>query len=66
MSDFSFDKASKSSEISQGTIPGYESKQTTHYSIVDAAGNAVSATTTLMIITGQKYIAMRFSKQPNG
>jgi hypothetical protein len=36
---FSFDKASKSSEISQGTIPG---KQTNHsLYIVDAAGNAV-------------------------
>lgn len=54
MSDFSFDKASKSSEISQGTIPGYESKQTTHYSIVDAAGNAVSATTTLNDNYGSK------------
>jgi gamma-glutamyltranspeptidase/glutathione hydrolase len=30
----------------QGKITGYESKQTTHYSIVDAQGN-LSATTTL-------------------
>jgi gamma-glutamyltranspeptidase len=29
---------------------GYESKQTTHYSIVDAQGNAISATTTLIIM----------------
>jgi gamma-glutamyltranspeptidase len=34
MSDFSFDKASKSSEIN---IAYYSDKQTTHYSIVDAA-----------------------------
>ena len=35
MSDFSFDKATKSSDIAHGEIQGYESKQTTHYSIVD-------------------------------
>jgi gamma-glutamyltranspeptidase/glutathione hydrolase len=46
MSDFSFDKASKSSEIGKGKIAGWN-KQTTHYSIVDSDGNAVSATTTL-------------------
>jgi gamma-glutamyltranspeptidase/glutathione hydrolase len=54
MSDFSFDKASKSSEIGKGKIPGYESKQTTHYSIVDTEGNAVSATTTLNDNYGSK------------
>jgi gamma-glutamyltranspeptidase/glutathione hydrolase len=54
MSDFSFDKASKSSDIANGEIKGYESKQTTHYSIVDAAGNAVSATTTLNDNYGSK------------
>ncbi|EIA07175.1 gamma-glutamyltransferase [Flavobacterium frigoris] len=54
MSDFSFDKASKSSEIGKGNIPGYESKQTTHYSIVDSEGNAVSATTTLNDNYGSK------------
>ena len=54
MSDFSFDKASKSSEIGKGKIAGYESKQTTHYSIVDAEGNAVSATTTLNDNYGSK------------
>lgn len=43
----SFDKATPSSEIMPGVLPGYESEQTTHYSIVDAEGNAVSATTTL-------------------
>jgi len=54
MSDFSFDKASKSSEIGKGKIAGYESKQTTHYSIVDAEGNAVSSTTTLNDNYGSK------------
>lgn len=54
MSDFSFDKASKSSDIAHGEIKGYESKQTTHYSIVDAKGNAVSVTTTLNDNYGSK------------
>ncbi len=54
MADFSFDKASKSSVIGKGKIAGYESKQTTHYSIVDAEGNAVSATTTLNDNYGSK------------
>lgn len=54
MSDFTFDKASKSSDIANGNIQGYESKQTTHYSIVDAAGNAVSVTTTLNDNYGSK------------
>lgn len=54
MSNFSFDKASKSSDIANGEIKGYESKQTTHYSIVDAAGNAVSVTTTLNDNYGSK------------
>ncbi|MBP2282262.1 gamma-glutamyltranspeptidase/glutathione hydrolase [Flavobacterium sp. CG_23.5] len=54
MKDFSFDKASKSSDIANGEIKGYESKQTTHYSIVDAKGNAVSVTTTLNDNYGSK------------
>jgi gamma-glutamyltranspeptidase/glutathione hydrolase len=54
MSDFSFDKATKSSNVAHGTIQGYESKQTTHYSIVDAKGNAVSVTTTLNDNYGSK------------
>ena len=54
MSDFSFEKASKSADIANGAIKGYESKQTTHYSIVDSKGNAVSATTTLNDNYGSK------------
>ena len=47
MNDFSFDRASKSSEIKAGEMIGKESMETTHYSIVDKEGNAVSVTTTL-------------------
>lgn len=47
MSNFSFDLASKSSDIKEGEITFAESMETTHYSIVDAEGNAVSVTTTL-------------------
>lgn len=47
MSDFSFEKASKSADIGRGEIQFSESMETTHYSIVDAEGNAVSVTTTL-------------------
>ena len=54
MSTFSWDKATKSSEVSHGEILGYESDQTTHYSIVDKFGNAVSVTTTLNTGFGSK------------
>jgi gamma-glutamyltranspeptidase / glutathione hydrolase len=54
MADSSFDKATKSAAVAHGTIQGYESKQTTHYSIVDAEGNAVSVTTTLNDNFGSK------------
>jgi gamma-glutamyltranspeptidase/glutathione hydrolase len=47
MKDLSFEKATPSADIKPGVLPGYESEQTTHYSIIDAEGNAVSATTTL-------------------
>ena len=42
-----FNKATPSSEVKPGTLPVKESEETTHYSIVDSEGNAVSATTTL-------------------
>ena len=54
MSSFSWDKASKSSEIAYGKIVGYESDETTHYSIVDRFGNAVAVTTTLNTNYGSK------------
>lgn len=56
MSSFSWDKATPSSEVSQGKILGYESDETTHYSIVDQFGNAVSVTTTLNTGYGSKVV----------
>lgn len=47
MKTFNIEKASASSEISHGTPEGYESEETTHFSVVDPMGNAVSVTTTL-------------------
>tara|TARA_R110000787_G_scaffold286157_5_gene403513 strand:+ start:4921 stop:6609 length:1689 start_codon:yes stop_codon:yes gene_type:complete len=47
MNTFSFDKATLSSDVSYGNIEIIESDETTHYSIVDQYGNAVSVTTTL-------------------
>jgi gamma-glutamyltranspeptidase/glutathione hydrolase len=47
MSNFSWDKATPSASIQPGKFFGYESDQTTHYSIVDRDGNAVAITTTL-------------------
>lgn len=47
MANFSFDKATLSSDVSHGEVEIIESAETTHYSIVDSEGNAISATTTL-------------------
>ena len=54
MDSFSFDHATKSSEISHGSIEIVESNETTHYSIIDQFGNAISATTTLNGAYGSK------------
>jgi gamma-glutamyltranspeptidase / glutathione hydrolase len=45
--DFDINKATDSKAIVGGTIVGYESTETTHFSIIDKEGNAVSITTTL-------------------
>jgi gamma-glutamyltranspeptidase / glutathione hydrolase len=57
MADFSFEKATLSSNVSHGNIEIIESDQTTHYSIIDQFGNAISATTTLNGGYGSKLFA---------
>ena len=54
MESFDFNQATKSSDISPGTIVWEESEETTHYSILDAMGNAVAVTTTLNGSYGSK------------
>jgi gamma-glutamyltranspeptidase/glutathione hydrolase len=54
MSDFSFEKATASSDVSYGNLTFHESDETTHYSIIDQFGNAISATTTLNGAFGSK------------
>ncbi|QYH38383.1 gamma-glutamyltransferase [Algoriphagus sp. NBT04N3] len=54
MADFSLDQATKSEDISEGKIAFAESMETTHYSIVDQEGNAISVTTTLNGAYGSK------------
>ncbi|TRZ45305.1 gamma-glutamyltransferase [Robertkochia solimangrovi] len=54
MASFSFEKPTPSSEIAHGNAVYAESMETTHYSIVDAEGNAVSVTTTLNGSFGSK------------
>jgi gamma-glutamyltranspeptidase / glutathione hydrolase len=47
MNTFNENKATPSAEVRAGKIAGYESEETTHFSIVDKNGNAVSVTTTI-------------------
>ncbi|MGG8497755.1 gamma-glutamyltransferase [Tenacibaculum sp. TC6] len=54
MASFSYEKPTSSKDISHGTIDIVESNETTHYSIVDAMGNAVSVTTTINAAFGSK------------
>jgi gamma-glutamyltranspeptidase/glutathione hydrolase len=56
MRTFSWDKATPSSDVSHGKVLGHESDETTHYSIVDQFGNAVSVTTTLNTGYGSKVL----------
>lgn len=55
MSNFSFEKATLSSEIKEGKVNYNESTETTHYSIIDQFGNSVAATTTINDGYGSKY-----------
>ncbi|ABE54939.1 gamma-glutamyltransferase 1. Threonine peptidase. MEROPS family T03 [Shewanella denitrificans OS217] len=50
-------KATPSSEIKPGLLTPYESTQTTHYSVVDKFGNAVSNTYTLNFSYGSGLVA---------
>ncbi len=54
MSNFSFRTPTPVDSISHGKITGYESDETTHYSIVDQYGNAIAVTTTLNGAYGSK------------
>tara|TARA_B110000914_G_scaffold157531_1_gene138536 strand:+ start:1 stop:1368 length:1368 start_codon:yes stop_codon:yes gene_type:complete len=54
MSDFNWKKATLSSDINPGNIVFNETEETTHYSIIDKEGNAVSVTTTLNGSYGSK------------
>ena len=56
MENFSPDRATPSSMISAGNPAPVESMETTHFSIVDPQGNAVSVTTTLNGGYGSKVV----------
>ncbi|MCU0425139.1 MAG: gamma-glutamyltransferase [Candidatus Kapabacteria bacterium] len=57
MASYNPDKATPSTELGFGKdVRAYESDQTTHFSIVDASGNAVSLTTTLNGGYGSKVV----------
>jgi gamma-glutamyltranspeptidase/glutathione hydrolase len=49
-------RARPSSEIAPGELSAYESPETTHYSVLDAEGNAVSTTYTLMFSYGSHVV----------
>lgn len=46
------DEAAKSKDVYHGDPTGYESKETTHFSVLDKDGNAVGVTTTLNLSFG--------------
>ncbi len=54
MKNFDWNKATASAQVAHGNITISESNETTHYSIVDAEGNAIAATTTLNGAYGSK------------
>ncbi|MGE9310246.1 gamma-glutamyltransferase [Niabella sp. CJ426] len=56
MKDYQPGKAGSSKITVEGTVPGYESEETTHLSVIDNQGNAVSVTTTLNNNYGSKTV----------
>ncbi|HYH16727.1 MAG TPA: gamma-glutamyltransferase [Flavisolibacter sp.] len=56
MQDYTPDRAGNSQEVKPGDIPLKESEETTHLSVIDAAGNAVAVTTTLNNSYGSKTV----------
>ena len=54
MANFNWRQANRSEDITHGNINMIESNETTHYSIIDQFGNAVSVTTTLNGAYGSK------------
>jgi len=63
MKSFKSEKASLSTVIGHGSPESHQSEQTTHYSVVDSMGNAVSTTTTLnntfgnsIVVTGAGFL----------
>ncbi|KXO07722.1 Gamma-glutamyltranspeptidase [Moritella sp. JT01] len=57
VSQINLNKATPSSDVSPGKLLPYESNQTTHYSVVDKFGNAVSNTYTLNFSYGSGLVA---------
>ena len=56
LADFASNKASASEQIGAGRRGPEESPETTHVSVLDAAGNAVSYTTTLNLAYGSRIV----------
>ncbi|HZI01854.1 MAG TPA: gamma-glutamyltransferase [Flavisolibacter sp.] len=56
MKDYNPSMASKSESIKPGAIPGYQSEETTHISVIDKEGNAIAVTTTLNDSYGSKTV----------
>ena len=54
--DISLEIATPSSAVFASGSPGYESRETTHYSVVDQWGNAVSVTTTINLSYGGGHL----------
>jgi gamma-glutamyltranspeptidase/glutathione hydrolase len=56
MKDFDPAKAGNSTLVKPGQASGYESEETTHFSVIDKYGNAVAVTTTLNDSYGSKTV----------